>query len=155
MLKAIPTKNALLIREIMTEGKLWEQLSEDHAPAKEDWMPDMRYPWLVLTREIDDMVELYGVVAFIPQTPIVYKFHPAFLPDKWGDAQITDLTKLALDWAWKNLPVQKIVASVPVIYKSTLRLGQRVGFKREGINKKSFLKDGILHDQYYLGLTRE
>ncbi len=139
----------------MTEDKLWKRLSEDHAPAREHWMPDMRYPWLVLTREIDDTVELYGVVAFIPQTPIVYKFHPAFLPDKWGDEQITDLTRLALDWAWKNLPVQKIVATFPVMYKSTLRLGQRVGFKREGINRKSFLKDGELHDQYYLGLTRE
>ena len=155
MLKAIPTKNALLIREIMTDDKLWAQLSEDHAPDKEQWMPDMWYPWLVLTRENDYMVELYGVAAWIPQTPIVYKFHPAFLSDKWGDKHTVGLTKLAIDWAWKNLSVQKMVASVPVMYKNTLRLGQRVGFKREGINKKSFLKDGELHDQYYLGLTRE
>ena len=155
MLRAIQTHNALLIKEIAAQPKLWDRLSEDHAPDPDTWMPDMRYPWLLFVREEDDETEVFGVCALIPQTPIVTKFHPGFLPEKWGDARNVEFGKLAIQWAWENTDAVKIVALCPVIYKDSLRFAQRVGLQREGINRKSFLKDGELHDQYHLGISRE
>ncbi|MCP4340185.1 MAG: hypothetical protein GY799_15160 [Desulfobulbaceae bacterium] len=49
----------------------------------------------------------------------------------------------------------KLSVDIPVRNKDTYYFTRKFGFIDEGINRKSFMRDGVLHDQYRLGITRK
>jgi hypothetical protein len=51
--------------------------------------------------------------------------------------------------------VYKFIGFTPIHLKRAIAFSRMVGFSKEGICKKSFLKDGILSDQLISGFSRE
>jgi hypothetical protein len=50
---------------------------------------------------------------------------------------------------------RKITATAPVCNRLVLKLLRETGFTREGTNKKSWLKHGLIYDQASFGIVRE
>lgn len=156
-MEIVQLNNPELIREFITQPKLFDRLSEDNSASADDWVPNLNLSiWTAAIEPVsDDNATIYGMFAFVPETSIVYRFHPAINPEYWGNKLNVQAGKAALQWLWEHTTAQKVIAKAPSIYPDALRWGQRIGLKREGIQRKSFLKNGELHDQYYLGINRE
>ncbi len=99
-----------------------------------------------------DMVDI-GFFLFIQHNVVTVELHTCFLPEYRG-LKVFEAAQLAKDYLW-GTQYRKIVTQVPVYNKAAIFMALKCGFKKEGINKLSFLKDGILYDQYYFGLCKE
>ncbi len=98
--------------------------------------------------------EKIGVFAANPISPIMYLCHDAILPEFRGKIAI-EAGKEAVSWMFKNTKVLKLIFLIPVIYRHSHLFALKVGGKPEGMNRKSYLLDGKLHDQHWLGITKE
>lgn len=54
-----------------------------------------------------------------------------------------------------NTSCEKMITNVPEYNKLAYRFAKSIGGVDEGTNRKSFKKEGILMDQYVLGITKE
>ena len=140
----------------MTSDELWNSVSEDGSVGKEEYAAtvDMEgmYVLALLTGHEDTLIHGFVIGRHITST--VVETHVAISPDFWGHEDNVPLGKLACTWLLTLPGVEKLVASIPVPDKQVLRYSQRVGFQREGVNKQSFLRNGELLDQYYVGMTK-
>lgn len=50
---------------------------------------------------------------------------------------------------------EKLTALIPDCYPNVIRYAESFGFVREGVNRKSYLHQGSLINQIYLGATRD
>lgn len=147
-------KSPTLIKRVLTVPALWNVITEDNSVAREDYEPlitdDMYYLLIARGKEV------IGMFVVHPLTATVCVGHANILPKYWGEReQNAAIGKAAIQWVWDNTEFHKIVTTVPVIYKHVLAYTQRIGMKREGMMRKSHLKRGELHDQYYMGISRE
>lgn len=149
--------NAELLAEVVTDDQLWNAVSEDGSVGKTEYrqLLDMEAMYVLALISGEDNTELHGFVIGRHHTNTVIETHVAIRPEYWGHDDNVRLGQLACTWLRTLEGVEKLVASIPVPDKEVLRYSQRVGFKREGVNKKSFLRNGELLDQYYVGMTNE
>lgn len=128
-------------------NELWYEISEDNAPA---YTPDLiKEYWIGLLND----KELVGCARFHQLTSITWEAHAFILPDfrkKYGP--LSCLT--TLNWMIENTDCQKIVANVPNRFPNVMGFLEKIGFKKEGVNRQSFTKDGKLWDIVNYGLTR-
>ena len=151
-MRAIATRNVELIREVLTDARLWEVCHEDGAPGPDHFVPETEYSkWIAL---VDHQDNFRGFVLASPLSNTMADVHVMIRPEYWGWAGNVELGKLAVQWLWDNTTYKKLVACIPVSDKQVFRYACRVGFKREGVNRASFLRNGELLDQYYMGLQR-
>ena len=138
----------------MTRPDIWETVAEDGQQAK-DFEPDLDSDcWLLMS---DD--EVIGLYNFHAHNSVTVEIHAQVLPDHRKEySQETGLA--ALRWIYDyefdgGKVYQKVIAQIPVIYENVKRFTCGFGFKVEGINRKSYLKGGVIVDQYLLGITRD
>lgn len=96
--------------------------------------------------------EPIGIVMYHPINVITWECHVQVLPEYRAEFA-KEFAQKAIQWAW-DMGVQKLVAQIPFLYPNVRDFGLNVGFEVEGINRKSYLKNGQLHDQWYMGLVR-
>jgi len=60
-----------------------------------------------------------------------------------------------LKWAFTEMPLQRLSVTPPRIYKHTIRLCERMGFKLEGCKRSALLMGGQWQDQFFYGITRK
>lgn len=151
-MKATRIYNQALFKQVLTKPRLWNAISEDDSGTEDDFNPDLtRMIVLALTTEEG----LHGFLIARPLNASVTEVHIAIDPDKWGHKDNVQLGALACEWVFDNDPrTIKLVAAIPVTDVQVLRFAQRVGFQREGVNKASFIRNGEVLDQYYVGLQR-
>ena len=105
---------------------------------------------IIPTLDEEDM----GFFLFIQVNIVTVELHTCILPEYRG-IKVVEAAQLVKDYIFNQAGYRKIVTQVPWYNKSAIFMALRCGFKKEGINKQSFLKDGILFDQYYMGLCKE
>lgn len=93
-----------------------------------------------------------GVFIGIPQNFVTYDCHIALLPSAEGRA--AEVSKAVIDFVFNNTNILRLNASVPSFNLLARRLAEKCGFKLIGINEKSFLRDGVLHDQHFYGISK-
>ena len=148
------------IKAVLCHPKIYEVISCDDSPAPEDYIPDA------------NAIYLLGVVDDKPIGLMIY--HQAGGHDWWCHVQVlpkhrkehaNDFGEMVLHWAFENLPnCRKINAQIPVCYPNVVAFAARrrgferpsasFGFRFEGTNRSSYFKNGFVHDQHYMGLTR-
>jgi len=94
----------------------------------------------------------HGVFLLIPQNSVTVDIHTALLPDVRGK-ESKQAGKLLLDLIFSRY--FKAVTSVPSNNRVAAWFAGSLGFKHEGVNRQSFLKNGVLLDQVLMGMTRE
>lgn len=107
--------------------------------------------WLEV-RELDKRV---GVMYITELARVIdADVHLVFFDRKLVDK--TELCRKMIGWVFTEFPaLQRMSAVIPSIYHTTIRLSLRLGFKAEGLKRKSMLIGGKLVDEYMLGLTYE
>lgn len=133
--------------------QVWDSLTDDSGLTFEDYAPriDEDKRWYI-TWDKDVPVAAF---SFKRLNGVTWETHANVIPALWGDKRGTQLCRDALKVALADIGALKIVAQIPDSSPVTQRTAEAIGFSREGINRKSFLKDGVLHDQVYFGMTRK
>lgn len=95
-----------------------------------------------------------GVFLLHSHNLACWEVHTCLLPRVWG-AKARQATQLCRAWMFENTPCQKLITNVPADNLLALRFAKRCGMTPEGVNHKSYLKNGELLDQHVLGLTKQ
>jgi hypothetical protein len=140
-----------LVRQIITHPRLYPHLSDDHSPPPDEYQPQ-RHPaiWYVIVRDDD---ELLGLWMFVPQNGVCWEVHTALLPCAWGErGQLA--ARLLPTWIWHASHCRRIVTNVPVTNRLALHFAYQAGMRVFGVNEASYQKNGVLHDQVMLGISK-
>jgi len=153
-IKVIRTKDAELIRSIVTDPRSFETRAEDGLTVDDVVVatgPVIH--WVLLVTEDETGQQIRGVAVGTPLSRTVMDFHIVIKPEYWRQKVNVDLARLAVKYLLTQTGASKVNATVPVTAQSVIKFLQRAGFKREGINRASFRHKGALVDQCYLGFT--
>lgn len=145
------TFNVDLIRAVVTEPRMWETVAEDNQEPT-NYVPEVESEcWL----HVKDNMETIGLFQFKALNAITLEVHPYILPEYRGKIA-NEAGRMHLQWFADNATrYKKLVGSIPTIYKNVKLYTLMLGYREEGINKSSYLKNGEVHDQWYLGITRD
>ena len=83
-----------------------------------------------------------------------YEMHTCLLPRAWG-AVAARAAQMLLEWAFEHTDCEKMVTNVPAYNRAALRFAKAGGMTQEGINRASFMRNGVLVDQIMLGITKK
>jgi RimJ/RimL family protein N-acetyltransferase len=73
---------------------------------------------------------------------------------RWGQGLMPDALRALLAHAFGPLNLHRIEADVDPRNEASLRLLERLGFRREGYLRERYFKDGEIQDSVLLGLLR-
>lgn len=141
-----------LIRETIAHPKLYQHLSDDGCPDAEDFtvkLVDSMYYMAAC-----DGDRYLGLFLLHPHNYVCYEVHTCLLPEAWGGTAI-ECGKAVVRWVFDNTPCQRLITNVPKCNRLALRLARNAGMSEFGVNEKSFMKNGVLHDQIMLGISKE
>lgn len=137
-----------LVRAVLAHPAIWPHIHDDGVkePAPVD---HASLYWMLVTNP-----DVAGVFLLHPHNTATYEVHTCLLPVIWG-AQAKEAAQLCRAWMFTHTPCQKLITHVPAYNAVALRFARQCGFTVEGLNRKSFLRNGVLLDQHVLGLTKE
>ena len=147
----INTRKHKLIKSFMLNEYIWDSFTDDMSD-KEQYEPDLstRACWLKVI--IDN--KLVGLVLVDNYNLTTLKLHPYMVKEYRNHSR--ELIKRVLGIFLKTPDfINKLVVEIPFHRRIVYNLAKKIGFKDEGINRQSFLKDGVYYDQWNLGLTKK
>lgn len=144
------TLDAELIKGIITRPDMWRTVAEDGVKV-EGYAPDLARAAYLSVSVGGAVVAIYQLMAI---NSVCLEIHAHVLPEY--RSKYADKTgRAVLKWIYDTAPqYNKVVVFVPVLYKNVRLFTCRLGFKEEGLNRASYLKNGIIVDQWLLGITR-
>lgn len=148
-LKVYRTHDMWDVREIIQDPRISKHLSDEGSVGEAAIDSPVLY-WLM----VEYKEEPSGVFLFHPHNAITYEVHTAILPPLWGELA-KQAAFMARQWIFTQTPCRKLITHVPEYNKLALRFAKQGGLKLEGVNRKSYLFNGELMDQYLLGITKE
>ena len=143
------------IRKIMTHPRIYPYISDDGSPAPEEFRPyEHEMIWYITVHDKrDEGTDLLGLWMFIPENTICWEVHTALLPCAWGPkGQLA--ARMLPAWIWAHTPCRRIITNVPSTNRLALHFAYKAGMKIYGVNRQSFLKNGVLCDQICLGISK-
>jgi len=134
------------IKSVISE--MWNDVCEDGHDL-EDFDPKVNENCWV---RLDDI----GLYNLHPSNSSTLEIH-AFIRPKHRKEKSEESGREILKWILDNAPEQyhKVIAQVPSLYPNVKDFCIKNGFKIEGINRMSHMKNGNLFNQWMLGITRE
>lgn len=145
------TTDANLIRTIATHPRVWPMLGDDLVSDPAEWNPVLHDGiWYVLALAEDG--NPCGMFIFFPENSVCWQVHICMLPEFWGGS--ARAMREVFGWLWERTACLRITGSVPVWNASAIHCGLRAGMQPYGVNQHSSLKNGKLHHQLLLGISK-
>jgi RimJ/RimL family protein N-acetyltransferase len=149
------------IKKLYDNHNMIKYLTDDNSPSLVDIgieniiSAESIYPIISMIGETPSKnVTDTGLFLFFPWNYTTYELHVAILPEYRGRHSV-DSGILAGKWMFNNTCCRKIVTMIPVPNYKAKALALAVGMQQEGLNRKSYCKDGVLYDQYLYGICKE
>lgn len=140
------TRDMGLVTPILAHPLIFPHIHEDGV-TEPDPLDHDGFHWMLVS---DDKPA--GVFLLHARSALCYEVHTCLLPRIWGDG-----AKVAAEMLIKHVFVglggRKLVTNVPVNNRAALRFAKASGLQIEGVNRASFLRNGVLEDQIMLGIT--
>lgn len=144
------TRNYDALTETLIEN--WDNVSEDTDITKETFkIPITGCLYVVLLNQNEQ--DIIGYQFYKITGRISLEFHTVIQEKYRG----TRLSIKAQHEGWRlvfnNTQFRKIVSLVPTYKRHVIRYAELLGMRLEGINRKSYLKNGKIYDQWMYGIT--
>lgn len=97
--------------------------------------------------------ELAGCYALVLHSQVMAEIHTCILPQFRGVVAQVAAQRL-FDWVFANTSCEKLITLVPKFNRPALLYAIHAGMRRQGLITASFRRDGVLHDQVLLGLSK-
>jgi len=139
------------VSKIITHPAIWKTVAEE-GQLQEDFNPDCEGDcWLLLEADEGNI----GVYNIHPHNSVTLEIHAHVLPE-FRKKYAFESGDLTLNWIMSEAPerYQKVIAQIPSCYQNVIDFTLGHGFVKEGINRLSDRVDGVLYDQWLLGITR-
>lgn len=139
------------VKSIMVDDdEMFDRASDDYTNKMDAIQGLSRLIWLECERD----GKRVGLSAVSTASSSVLNIH-IHMPKKNRGMGTLKVGRAFLDWVVNNSASQyvKINTKVPVIYKDVIRFAHKLGFKDEGIDRLSIMKNGKLVDRLNLGIT--
>lgn len=145
------SRDYLAIKALCTHPRVFPAISDDYTSDPHKWEPpqDERVIYLLASSH----KKIFGFGIFLPRTHVQYEAHFGFLPRAYG-ADAAHAFEQMLSWAWQNTTALRIVGEIVKANTLAIRFARRAGFEIYGLNKASYLRGGVLHDQVCLGISK-
>jgi RimJ/RimL family protein N-acetyltransferase len=144
------TKDLELVKTFMMQPEIYQVASEDNAVANPEFTEGDQEVWLLA---IEDN-EAIGIINSNIENGTAAWLHPYIM--RIHKSKYLDLVNLFLKWFDEFFPVeiQKLNAYIPTYAQKAYEIAMKAGFKDEGLNRLSYLKNGKLWDRHLVGLIR-
>jgi RimJ/RimL family protein N-acetyltransferase len=139
-----------LVQAFMTLDEVWCLASDDSGLVRSDYFPEYSKERLWLG--VYEGITMIGMLYVHSQNTTTLQIHPYLL--NGHKHKIRRVMDLFFKWAFSMPLIYKINVAVPFMYKKMRNCCLKVGFKDEGINRMSYKKNGILMDQWHMGICR-
>lgn len=141
-----------LVRQAIVHPRVYAAAADDGSPPPDEFQPTEHPAIIYLAVHVGRMFG--GVFTLVPVNTATLEVHTALLPEAWGAAAVS-AQQAGMAWVWENTNARRIITQVPAFNTLARRYAQRAGFTPFGINPRSFLRDGQLHDIVLLGISKE
>lgn len=140
------------IGAIFTHPDIWVTIAEDNC-TPDSFAPDFSTE-IYMAVKVDE--KIIGFYAFAVKSGFELDIHAQILPEFRKKHALASGEKI-LKWFYNEAPKRflKLTAQVPFKYPNVKEFSTRLGLQVEGVNRSSYLKEGEIWDQWYLGITRE
>jgi RimJ/RimL family protein N-acetyltransferase len=141
------TKDYEMIRKMLFDDKeLYERISNDFT-TPERWHPE-KSEWVGWFED----GECLALLSAHEESAVCFIIH-IHIPAKNRGKKSFEMGNGLLEWLIKKSDKRfvKINAKIPVINRDVIKFAEKNGFEKEGIDKKSYIKNGKYHDQVCMG----
>jgi len=140
------TRDMALVAAIMGHPAIWPHIHEDgtDAPAPVD---HDELHWLLVSDG-----QPAGVFLVHAVRASCFEVHTCLLPRLKG-AGAAQAARLLIAHVFGTIGARKLITNVPASNRPALRFAKASGLQIEGINRASFLRNGVMEDQIMLGIT--
>lgn len=149
-------KDLELVRNILIEPEMWDRITED-GQNKDDFViepnPAFNFVGVFSNDETLKQEKLIGLFFLHALNKTALQIH-AHIIKKYRKKFAKEAGRQIISYFVNETEYQKLLAEIPVIYTNVYHYTKSFGFVDEGLNRKSFTKDGKIIDQFRLGLTR-
>lgn len=157
IISSIRTHDAEILRLFYLDERIWLPTQCDNSFDAESLDYDALAEYegeerIFVVSEYEGKV--VGLFMFEQSNPICYDIHSAILPKYWGKGISSHCGLAASWWIFHETDCEKITTSVPSYNHSAKRMAVNAGMTPEGINRASFMKDGVIYDQNLFGFTK-
>ncbi len=131
---------------------MWDRISEDGQESdgfEFDNKPE--YLWLGIYSKDDGLIGMFFLHP-LNQTTLQIHIH---IIEKYRSKYAYESGSKIIEWFAENDDYNKLIAEIPVIFQDVYFFTRKFGFIVEGINRESYTKNGKIHGQYRLGLTKK
>lgn len=150
-LVAVRTFSPAEVRRIMVCPEIWETAAEDDQDP-DRFEPDLDGECWLLMKAGKTVIGLYQLQM---RNSVTVEIHANILP-KHRKKYSKESGHVVLRWIMEEVPdCRKVIAWVPKMYQNVRDFTCSFGFREEGVNRLSYRKNGELHDQWLLGITRD
>jgi hypothetical protein len=135
---------------LVDDDEMWERSSDDYSIRNDDFIKNRDVMWLIAMKGDISL----GVLSINAASNVVLNIH-IHIPKQHRSLNSNAIGVNGLRWIKDNSieKFKKINTKIPVIYKDVIRFAHSIGFKDEGIDRLSVMKNGKLIDRLNLGIT--
>lgn len=95
-----------------------------------------------------------GIVEYIGNAGVPgmgYMLHP----EHWGNGYMSEAVRAALDYGFDEMGLDRVELWISEENRASLRVADRVGFRRRGRMRQKYRQDATGHDKIVYGITAE
>ncbi len=130
--------------------ELYAAVRDDFTGPAEDFVP-IDHPLVSYILLLGDDGQLYGLAMVNAHSMILWEVHN-FILASVGWKKRCAIARAFLDFLWAH-GCKRVIGKVLVTNRYALRFNESMGMERIGVNRRCFLKDGVLQDEVWLGLS--
>lgn len=134
-------------REIIVNPEIYKTVRDDFTVDSEDFHLKLDIP---LVSYVNGSPA--GCAALRVINGVKMEIHVQILPEYRYMSLVLGNEMMA--WIWENTKAQKLVAEIAFKYENVKRYAEKMGFKVEGVCTKGIQIDGVLMDQWIMGISR-
>lgn len=139
------------IRRLCIHPRIFPLIADDFHTDPKAWRTPQNEQIVYLLAS--DEQGPFGLGIFHPITFACWNAHFAFLPRGYGIRARLSFARM-LAWMWESTTAQRIVGEIVRENHLAIRFARAAGCEIYGLNKKSFLRGGVLRDQVCLGISK-
>jgi len=136
------------IKSVLLDPEMWERITDDY--ADESIIDKASCIWLVCYYYDVPM----GIASVGSESSSVVNVH-IYIPKSNRGRHTKSIGLEVLQWIKASAlsHIHKVHTKIPVMHKDVIRFAHSLGFKDEGIDRASMMKNGVLIDRLNLGMA--
>ena len=152
MIREASVQDITFIDNVFRHPEIYPHITDDNCPRS----PEGFSVAPIFHNPLFKFIIASGAAVFMLTilNSVTLEIHSLILPEFRGKSAV-DICRAGINYMFAKPNCRKLVTQVPVINLAAYALAYKVGMRVEGFNKKSFLKNGVLYDQYFMGISKE